>query len=138
VNAPSVQDIRLELEKASYDVLHPEGIEFARRGFKFETKQHEIWARVHVQLGKTDTLELGVDEPLGTRGGFLIIQVFILPNTDVGTGERICSLLESGFRYKYFGGAHCEEPYTEEVGLDSDGAWYQFNVTVPFWAWVGK
>jgi hypothetical protein len=138
MNAPALDEIRITLEKVVYDVLNPEGIEFSRKGFKFETKGLPVWARVHAQFGKTETLEHGVDAPLGIRNGLLLIQIFIVPNTDVSVGERVGALLEKAFRYKDFEGIYCDDPYTEAVGMDSDDSWYQFNVTIPFWTWVGK
>jgi hypothetical protein len=138
VSAPALEEIRIELEKAVYDVLHPEGIEFAAQNQKFKTAERSLWSRVRVQFGKTRTLELGIDDPLGVRDGILLIQIFLLPNADIALGEHLCSILESAFRYKRVDNVHCEEPYSEESGLDEDNAWYQFNVTIPFWTWIGK
>jgi hypothetical protein len=135
---PGIEDIRLSLEKYAYDILHGDGIAFARKNFKFEPKDYQIWSRVTARFGQTETLELGKDEPLGKRSGVFIIQIFILPNTDVGIGERLCANIEKAFRYVDLSGVHCEEPYMEEIGLDADNAWYQFNVNVPFWTWIGK
>jgi hypothetical protein len=136
--AATLHDARIELEKVAYDVLNPEGIEFGRWGYKFDTSGLETWARLHVQFGSTRTLEQGVDDPLGIREGMLNIMVYQLPSTDTEFGERICILLENAFRYKDFDGIYCEEPYSSGAGLDSDGAWVQHNVTIPFWTWVGK
>jgi hypothetical protein len=131
-------DIRVALEKAAYDVLSPLGVEFSAKNRKFEPKGREIWARVTARFGVTKTLELGDDAPLGIRNGNLTVQIFILPNTDVSVGEEVCVKLEEAFRHKNLECVHCGEPYTEEIGLDGDQAWFQLNVNVPFWTWIGQ
>ena len=103
---------------------------------KFDPKKATMWARATTRLGMPRTLEKG-DAALGTRTGVFIIQVFLLPEKDISICESLCDKIEKAFRLASLGDVHCEEPATVEVGFDEDG-WYQHNVTIPFWTWVGE
>jgi hypothetical protein len=134
----TLADIRIALEKKAYDVLKPLGLTFSAKNKKFTPKGKEKWARVSVRFAQTRTLENGEDSPLGIRNGVLMIQIFIQPGVDVKVGEDICDVLEKEFRFAHVDCVNCGEPYSEEIGIDADASWYQLNVNIPFWAWIGE
>ena len=136
--AMTPREIRISLERRLYDILDPLDVPFSAPNRKFTAKKRELWARATTRLGTVETLEKGGTEALGLRNGVFIVQLFMLPDRDTAVCEHMCNDIEHGFRLASFDCLHCGEPYTEEVGLDQDDAWYQFNVTVPFWTWVGE
>jgi hypothetical protein len=139
----SPYEIRKTLEKRLYDVVSPLGIRMSERNRKFEPKknQDKLWVRPTIRFGNPTTLEKG-EEALGERPGVFIIQVFLGQNLGIAEAENLCAAIENAFRLKTLDGVHCGEPSTVEVGMEPGMTlgddWYQFNVTVPFWAWVGK
>lgn len=131
------REIRITLEKRLYDVLKHAGIKLSARNKKFDPKKENLWSRAVCKLGRPMTLEKG-EKALGSRPGVFIIQLFLLPGEDIALAENICAEIEEVFRLRSLDGVHCGEPCTEDVGYDKEEAWYQFNVTVPFWTWVGE
>ena len=141
MSAISPREIRLALEKRLYDLLKIKEIPLSdkNKGFDPKKAKNRIWARPTTKLGKIRTIERGEGpEPLGSRVGVFIVQIFLAPGISTVLGEDLCEEVERMFRLINIEGVNCEEPYTEEIGLDSDKSWYQFNVTVPYWAWVGN
>ena len=138
MQAPSPREIRLALERLLYDVLSPEGVRLSAKNKKFDHKKATLWARATTRLGSPKTMEKGAGKALGTRPGVFIVQLFLLPEQDIGICEELCSKIETAFRLISLGNVFCEEPATVEVGLDKEDAWYQFNVIIPFWTWVGE
>jgi len=136
MNAPTPKDIRLALERRLFSVLQRHDIKLSQPNTAFDPKKLKMWARARTVLGKATSLEKG-EQPLGSRTGVFIAQLFLQPSSNTTSCEDICAEVEASFRLADLGDVHCEEPYTSEVGLDAEDSWYQFNVTVPFWAWVG-
>jgi hypothetical protein len=137
---PDIYAIGKSLDSALYAVLFPAGVKMSERNKPFDPKKEKLklWARPTVKFGKPVTLEKGDETSLGERPGVFIVQLFTLP--DIGTREakNICVSVEVAFRLRTFDGVHCGEPYTDEVGIEAGGGWYQFNITIPFWTWIGE
>lgn len=137
MRAPDPREIRIALERHLFDVLKPTGVKLSARNRKFDPKTEKLWARAVCKLGRPMTLEKG-ENALGSRPGVFIIQLFLIPGEDIALAESLCAGIEKVFRLRSLEGVHCGEPYTEDIGQDKEEAWYQFNVTVPFWTWVGE
>lgn len=143
MRAPAPHEIRKALERRLFDVLKPAGVRMAEQNTKFDPKKENggsagiKWCRPTVKLGKPLTLEKGEDA-LGTRPGVFLVQLFTTPDSGVTDLEKICENIEKTFRLKVFDDVHCEEPATVSVGADPGDAWFQMNVTIPFWTWVGE
>lgn len=134
---PDPREIRITLERRLYDVLKSAGVKLSSRNKQFDPKGEKLWARAVSKLGRPMTLEKG-ENALGRRPGVFLVQLFLFPDEDIALAESLCAKVEEVFRLRSIGGVHCEEPYTEDIGRDKEDAWYQFNVTIPFWTWVGE
>lgn len=143
MRAPVPHEIRKALERRLFDVLKPVGVRMAEQNTKFDPKtgnggkESIRWCRPTVKLGNPITLEKG-ENALGTRPGVFIVQLFTTPGSGVTELEKICETVEKAFRLEVLDGVHCEEPATISVGADPGDAWFQCNVTIPFWTWVGE
>lgn len=74
---------------------------------------------------------------LSIRTGSYIVQCFTPDGQGAGEARDMAATIEEGFRRDGIGGVECGEVYSNEIGSDGNG-WYQVNVIVPWWAWIGE
>lgn len=95
-----------------------------------------IWLRPTLKTGLAIEGEIGVDG-LGIRAGVLMVSIFAPIGSGTTDALAIAGTVESIFRRRIIGGVDCSEPYTMDIGDDSQG-FYHISVTVPFQAWTGE
>lgn len=77
------------------------------------------------------------EDGVSIRPGAFMIQVFAPLENGSGDALEMAGNLEVAFYKKTIGGVKCREPYSKDIGDDGRG-WYQVNVVVPWWAWIGE
>lgn len=97
------------------------------------------WMRPTFKPGLSFTGELGL-EGVDKRVGAYLIQVFTPDNCGAGDCLDLAGQVETAFRRKSIGGVECDPaPYSGDAKEDAGGGpWFQCNVTVPWWAWIGE
>ena len=125
--------IRSALEAHLRDALA--GVDVAWENVDYTPIQGTAWVRCVVRPGQVFDGEIG-RLGLSQRPGVLLAQVFVPDHLGSGPALDMAQAVEAAFRHEDVGGVHCDNPYTTTVGPDGRG-WYQVNVAVPWWAWVG-
>jgi len=107
------------------------------------------WMRPATRFAETYPGEKG-ESGVVRREGIFIVQVFAPdwakasatpPKYTLGHGPitTLAGQVEAAFQKQDFSGVHCTECYVGAVTEDwSGGAWWQCNVTVPWWAWINE
>ena len=96
------------------------------------------WIRPTIKMGDTFEGEKGEDG-VGIRTGVLFLDIFV----GKGKGNRSALVysvkLEKMFRKKNLDNINFDEASTNDIGVyDKNSPYYQVQVKVPFWAWVGE
>lgn len=102
----------------------------------FEPTPGTAWVRPTTKPGEAFTAEIGTDG-LSRRTGAFIVQVFATAENGAGDALVLAATLEAAYRRRDVGGVECEEAYSNDIGNDGFG-WYQVNIVVPWWAWIGE
>jgi hypothetical protein len=96
------------------------------------------WLRATFKPGQAVPDEMG-EQGQGHRSGVYILQVFGPEGEGPGAVLDLSGQLEALFRRKTLSGVECGEPYSTDPKEDAGGGpWFQCNVIVPWWAWVGE
>lgn len=105
-------------------------------GTDYEPTGGTAWMRAVNRSGQAFAAEMGT-QALSRRTGAFIVQCFAPDGGGAGEARTMAAGVEAGFRRDGIGGVECGEAYTEDLGSDGRG-WYQCNVIVPWWAWIGE
>lgn len=153
----TLQAIQAALEAVLAALLPNTPIDWANTDFtqpsaEYVSSDGVSWCRPTFVPGMSFEDEIGITGyEVGRRTGVFIVQIF-LPK-DQGSGPALVAgaMLEAAYRRKDLSGVQTGEPYTNNVGEDAgqtsaEGAsgalnlpsWYQVNVVVPWWAWIGE
>ena len=99
--------------------------------------QTDEWVRFTIKAGNAEVLEIGDPKRYTRTIGVVIIQVFVRPDTGDGRARELCDTIEGIFRNAEAsitdGSIRFREPTSTEVGLAENEAYYQMNVTVPYY-----
>lgn len=95
-----------------------------------------LWVCPTNKPGEAFEAEVGRDG-LSRRTGAFIVQVFAPLENGSGDALEVAATVETAYRRQDIGGVECGEAYSNDIGPDGHG-WYQVNVVVPWWAWIGE
>lgn len=96
------------------------------------------WIRPTIKMGDTFEGEKGEDG-VGLRTGVLFLDVFVSKGQGNKSALTHAIKLERLFRKKNLDDIIFDEASTNDIGVyDADSPYYQVQVKVPFWAWVGE
>lgn len=93
------------------------------------------WIAVHLRQGDAFQIELGADTVVHRHPGTLFVQVFTRANKGDSRGLQLADQVAALFRRARFsftdGDVVFRSPAVRAIGVD--GAYYQVNVTVPYY-----
>lgn len=138
----TAKDVKAALEAVL--ALSLAGTPIAWPNVDFEPTPDTTWVRPVNKPGTAFEGEVGTGG-LSRRTGAFIVQIFVPSNKGSGAALAVAATLEAAFRRQSISGVECGEAYTSDVGdsganqfqADVPG-WYQVNIVVPWWAWIGE
>ena len=96
------------------------------------------WMRPTIKMGDTFEGEKGEDG-IGIRTGVLFLDIFVGKDKGNRSALVYSVKLERMFRKKNLDNINFDEVSTNDIGVyDKNSPYYQIQVKVPFWAWVGE
>ena len=103
----------------------------------FNPSDDDDWIRPIIKMGDTFEGEKGEDG-VGIRTGILFIDIFVPKGTGNKAALTYSVKLERLFRKKNLDNINFDEAATDDKGVYKDSPYYQVQIKVPFWAWVGE
>ena len=106
---------------------------------------NDEWLRPIIKMGDTFEGEKGEDG-VGLRTGVLFVDIFVGKGKGNKNALAYAAKIERLFRKKNLDNVIFDEASTNDIGVYSasggqtigDSPYYQVQVKVPFWAWVGE
>ena len=102
------------------------------------TATNDEWLRPTIKMGDTFEGEKG-ENGVGLRTGVLFVDIFVGKGKGNLAALTYAEKIERLFRKKNLDNIIFDEASTNDIGVyNSDSPYYQVQVKVPFWAWVGE
>lgn len=98
-----------------------------------ETPTSGLWALVTILPGSSDVGEFGAVQRYRTLG-VCIASIFQPVGEGDGASLEVADAIVPAFRARSHSGVHYRTPSVERLGRTGDGAWFQTNVTIPWYA----
>lgn len=97
----------------------------------FTPPNNAAWCRLSVLPQEERQITLGAVANWRTTG-VIVVQIFVPKGSGTDTIRGYADAVSTIFRGARFDGIVCQDPSITIVGPDSNGPWFQANVSVPY------
>lgn len=145
------QAIQSALEAVLASVLPATPTDWANTDFtqpsaEYVSADGVSWCRPTFLPGESQEKEMGeTGSERDELPGVFIVQLFFPKGGGSGSALVAAATVCAAYRRKDLSGVQCGVPYPVNVGADVGQSgevdapgWYQVNVVVPWWAWIGE
>lgn len=94
----------------------------------FDTPVATSWVRLNILNGSSEYRSMGCKK---NHLGVIIVQIFTPSGTGAGQARDYADEVATIFDSQTFDGVVCNVASIKSIGID--GAFYQMNVSIPFW-----